>query len=36
MITSITISDGRPTIALPLAFVIVVSMFKDLLEDRKR
>jgi phospholipid-transporting ATPase len=36
MFKSITISDGQPTIAVPLAFVIIVSMFKDLIEDRKR
>lgn len=33
---AITISDGQPTIAFPLTFVLCVSMIKDLIEDRKR
>lgn len=36
VIKAISISDGQPTILLPLAFVIVVAMIKDFLEDWKR
>ncbi|KRW99063.1 P-type ATPase, cytoplasmic domain N [Pseudocohnilembus persalinus] len=36
MIDSISISEGTPVIYLPLAVVICISGFKDLLEDYKR
>ena len=36
VIRPISISDGQPTILLPLVFVIVVAMIKDFLEDYKR
>src|SRR3990167_7957793 len=36
VIKAISISDGQPTILAPLAFVIVVAMIKDFLEDWKR
>lgn len=36
VIPDISISDGYPTIALPLMFVILVSMLKDFLENCKR
>lgn len=36
MIPQITISNGTPTIAMPLSFVIFVSMVKDIIEDSKR
>lgn len=36
MIPQISISQGRPTILLPLGFVVLVSMIKDILEDSKR
>lgn len=36
MIPDISNSFGKPTIALPLGFVIFVSMIKDFLEDWKR
>ena len=36
VIRPISISEGQPTILLPLAFVIVVAMIKDFLEDWKR
>lgn len=36
VIPAITISDGLPTIALPLMFVIMVSMLKDFVENCKR
>ena len=35
-IPSITITDGKPTILVPLTVVILVSMIKDFIEDRKR
>lgn len=35
-IPAITISDGIPTIIVPLSFVILVSMAKDFYEDLKR
>jgi hypothetical protein len=35
-IKSISNSKGRPVIFIPLSFVVVVSMFKDLLEDVRR
>ena len=36
MIPQITISQGRPTILMPLGFVVLVSMVKDIMEDMKR
>lgn len=36
MIKPISITNGVPTIAVSLAFVIGVSMAKDFLEDKKR
>lgn len=36
MIPQITISNGIPTIAMPLGFVVVVSMIKDIIEDSRR
>lgn len=36
MIPQISNSQGRPTIAMPLGFVVVVSMIKDIIEDSKR
>ena len=36
MIPSISISNGKPAILLPLTFVISVSAFKDFLEDLGR
>lgn len=36
MIPQISISQGRPTILLPLGFVVLVSMIKDIIEDSKR
>lgn len=36
MIPQISISDGMPTILLPLGFVVLVSMVKDIIEDTKR
>lgn len=35
MIKKISISDGIPTIALSLVFIIALSMMKDLFEDIK-
>jgi len=35
-IPAISITDGKPTVLLPLSVVIVVSMIKDFVEDRKR
>jgi phospholipid-transporting ATPase len=35
-INEITLSNGQPTIYLPLTVVIIVSAMKDLFEDRKR
>ena len=32
----ITISEGIPTMALPLTFVVILSMIKDAFEDYKR
>ena len=32
----ISISGGKPAMALPLSFVILVSMIKDMFEDYKR
>jgi hypothetical protein len=36
MFKSISVSDGSPTILFGLIPVILLSMFKDLLEDLKR
>jgi hypothetical protein len=36
MIPLISISNGKPAMAAPLAFVISVSMIKDAFEDYKR
>ena len=36
MIPQITISGGKPTILMPLGFVVLVSMVKDIIEDIKR
>jgi phospholipid-transporting ATPase len=35
-IKSISNSKGRPVIFIPLSFVVIVSMVKDLLEDVRR
>ena len=36
MIPIISISAGKPVMLLPLAFVIIISMIKDIFEDAKR
>jgi len=36
MIDSISISGGKPAMAVPLVFVVFVSMAKDAFEDYKR
>ena len=36
MIPQISITNGQPTILMPLGFVTLVSMIKDLFEDLKR
>jgi phospholipid-transporting ATPase len=36
MIPVISISGGKPAMLLPLSFVIIVSMIKDIFEDFKR
>jgi phospholipid-transporting ATPase len=36
MIPVISISGGKPVMLMPLAFVIAVSMIKDIFEDYKR
>ena len=36
IIPSISISNDKPVMALPLAIVVLVSMFKDAIEDYKR
>lgn len=36
MIPVISISEGKPAMLVPLTFVIVVSMIKDIFEDNKR
>ena len=36
MIPIISISGGKPVMLMPLAFVIFVSMVKDIFEDYKR
>lgn len=35
-IRSISITNGKSFMALPLSFVVLVSMFKDAYEDYKR
>lgn len=35
-IKSISISDGKPVMALPLVMVVMASMIKDAYEDYKR
>jgi len=35
-IKSISISNGKPAMALPLTVVVIVSMIKDAFEDYKR
>lgn len=36
MVPRISITAGQPTILLPLGFVILVTMIKDIIEDVKR
>lgn len=36
MVDMISISEGKPAMAIPLTFVVVVSMIKDAFEDFKR
>ena len=36
MIPSISISDGIPTITLPLSFIMLISSLKNVYEDSKR
>ena len=36
MINVISISNGQPAMAPPLAFVVILSMIKDAYEDYKR
>ena len=36
MVKIISISDGKPAQALPLFFVVLASMVKDIFEDYKR
>ena len=36
MVPVISISGGKPAMLVPLTFVIVVSMIKDVFEDNKR
>ena len=36
VIPSVTNTDGRPTVAYPLAIVVFISAVKDLFEDRQR
>lgn len=36
IVPQISISNSQPTILIPLLFVVVVSMMKDFIEDRKR
>lgn len=36
MVPQISISGGKPAMLLPLIFVILVSMMKDIFEDMKR
>lgn len=35
-VKSISISNGKSVMAIPLSFVVVVSMIKDAVEDYKR
>jgi phospholipid-transporting ATPase len=36
MVPAITLSDGKPTIFIPLFLVVLVSMIKDFIEDLQR
>ena len=36
MVKSISSTNGTPTLYLPLVFIILLSMLKDILEDIKR
>ena len=36
LVPAISISDGKPTMYLPLLIVIAISMVKDFIEDLKR
>lgn len=36
MVEKISISSGTPVMALPLSFVVALSMIKDAYEDYKR
>jgi hypothetical protein len=36
MIDLISISEGKPAMAFPLFFVVLISMVKDAFEDYKR
>ena len=36
MVQAISNTQGRPTMLLPLSFVLVVSMIKDIIEDVQR
>lgn len=36
MVDMISISEGKPAMAVPLTFVVVLSMIKDAFEDYKR
>jgi phospholipid-transporting ATPase len=36
IIPEITVSEGKPTMFLPLTIVVAVSMIKDFIEDLKR
>ena len=36
MISSISITNGTPTIFLPLVAIVLITSFKDLFEDLKR
>ena len=36
MIPVISISSGKPAMLVPLTFVVIVSMIKDIFEDYKR
>lgn len=36
MIESISITNGRPTKLLPLGYILIISMIKDIKEDMRR
>jgi hypothetical protein len=36
MVPGVTLTNGQPTILVPLMFVISVSAIKDIFEDMKR